>query len=136
VGTEHLVLGLIQEPEMAEILETDLESARRALDSMDRDALTAIGIDAELDAPAIPISQRPPKPTLREVLRRRMPLTPAAANAMRTAGRDIRKGRRIPPVRVLLALLEVESPDPATALFAALGVDRTALKQRLCVTSA
>ena len=39
VGTEHLVLGLLREPEIARLLGCDLEAAREALDAMDHDAL-------------------------------------------------------------------------------------------------
>jgi hypothetical protein len=43
----------------------------------------------------------------------------------------MRRGRSVAPQRVLLALLELESPDPAVALLAALGVDRGAVRAAL-----
>ena len=36
VGTEHLVLGLLREPDIAQVLGCDLGAAREALDTMDR----------------------------------------------------------------------------------------------------
>ena len=54
VGTEDLVLGLLREPDVAQVLGCDLGTAREALDAMDRDALVAIGIDRPLDAPPVP----------------------------------------------------------------------------------
>ena len=45
VGSEDLVLGLLREPDVAQLLGCDLGTAREALDAMDRDALVAIGID-------------------------------------------------------------------------------------------
>jgi hypothetical protein len=63
-------------------------------------------------------------------------MTPAAMNALRRAGKDMRRGRTVHPERVLRELLELAPPDPVCGLFSALGVDRTELKQRLLVTSA
>jgi len=54
VGTEHLVLGLVSEPAMAEVLGRDLPTARAALDALDHDALVAVGLGEGLDAPPIP----------------------------------------------------------------------------------
>lgn len=43
VGTEHLILGLLREPVLAQALGCDLRTARDALDAMDHDALAAVG---------------------------------------------------------------------------------------------
>ena len=133
VGTEHLLLGLLHEPPMAEALERDLETARDALQALDRQALAAVGIDDELDAPPVPIrgAGRRPRPTLRSVLKDRLPLTPLAKTALQTSGKDLRRGRQIPPQRVLLSLLELERPDPAADLLVRLGVDRAQARSRL-----
>jgi Clp amino terminal domain, pathogenicity island component len=133
VGTEHLVLGLMREPVPVRALGADLETVREALAAMDRSALAAVGIGAALDAPPIPLREpgkRPVKPTLKAVLHDRLPLTPAAKAALRDASKEMRRGRHIPPQRVLLALLELGPPDPADALFAALGVDRDTARER------
>jgi ATP-dependent Clp protease ATP-binding subunit ClpA len=132
-GTEHLVLGLLREPTLAQALGCDLETARRALEAMDREALEAVGIGAGFDAPPIPIRDRvkPTKPTLKAVLQDRLPLTPAAKAALQEVGKPMRRGHRIAPQEVLLALLELQPPDPAAELFAALGIDRRAVRERL-----
>src|SRR5580704_17413732 len=68
VGTEHLILGLLREPVLAQALGCDLQTARDALDAMDHDALAAVGIGAAFDAPPIPIdeaSKQTSKPTLK-----------------------------------------------------------------------
>jgi hypothetical protein len=134
IGTEHLLLGLLREPELALVLGHDVEGTREALRSMDRQALAAIGIDPGIDAPPIAVREdapRPTRPTLKELLGHRFPLTPAAKDALRAASRSMRRGRSVAPQRVLLALLELEAPDPAVALLAALGVDRGAVRAAL-----
>lgn len=135
VGTEHLILGLLREPVLEQALGCDLQTARDALDAMDHDALAAVGIDAALNAPPIPIdepSQRPSKATLKAVLRDRLPMTPAAKTALEETWKERRRGH-IPPQHVLLTVLELTPPDPGAELIAALGVDRAAARQRLDV---
>lgn len=136
VGTEHLVLALMREPEISAALDADVSQGREAIRAIDRDALAAIGIGAELDAPEIPTGETAARPTVRAVLQGRLPMTPAAASALRNSGKDMRRGRKTPPARVLVELLELGPPDPAAELFAELGVDRAEVKQRLLVTSA
>ena len=134
VGTEHLILGLLREPVLAQALGCDLQTARGALDALDRDALAAVGIGAAFNAPPIPIgepSERPSRPTLKAVLRDRMPLTPAAKRALEEAYKDRRRGHHVDPQQVLLTVLELDPPDPAAELIAALGVDRAAARHRL-----
>lgn len=133
IGTEHLLLGLMREPELARALGADLDTAREALAELDRDALAAVGIDPAIDAPPLPpgTAARRPRPSVRELLGPRLRLTPAAANALRTASRGMRRGRKPDARRVLLELLELQPPDPANALIAALGVDRGAVRDAL-----
>jgi hypothetical protein len=136
VGTEHLILGLLREPVLAQALGCDLHTARDTLDAMDHDALAAIGIGAAFNAPPIPIDEpvkRPSRPTLKAVLRDRLPMTPAAKTALEKAYKERRRGHHIPPQQVLLTVLELKPPDPAAELIAALGVDRAAARQRLGV---
>ena len=136
VGTEHLILGLLRDPVLAEALGCDLQTARDALDAMDRDALAAIGIDATFNAPPIPIDEptkRPARPTFKAVLRDRLPMTPAAKTALEKAYKEVRRGHHVGPEQALLPVLELQPPDPAAELIAALGVDRAAVRQRLGV---
>ena len=136
VGTEHLILGLLREPVLAQALGCDLQTARDALDAMDHDALAAVGIGAAFNAPPIPIDEpvkRPSRPTLKVVLRDRLPMTPAAKKALEETWKEGRRTHPIPTQHVLLTVLELEPPDPAAELIAALGVDRAAARQRLGV---
>ena len=136
VGTEHLILGLLREPVLAQALGCDLQTARDALDAMDHDALAAVGIGAAFNAPPIPIDEpinRPSRPTLKAVLRDRLPMTPAAKRALEESYKDRRRSHHIRPQQVLLTVLELDPPDPAAELIAALGVDRAAARQHLGV---
>ncbi len=136
VGTEHLILGLLREPVLAQALGCDLQTARDALDAMDHDALAAVGIGAAFNAPPIPIDEpikRPSRPTFKAVLRDRLPMTPAAKTALEKSYKEIRRAHHNGPQQVLLTVLELKPPDPAAELIAALGVDRTAARQRLGV---
>ena len=136
VGTEHLILGLLREPVLAQALGCDLQTARDALDAMDHDALAAVGIGAAFNAPPIPIDEpikRPSRPTLKAVLRDHLRATPAAKTAMEESNKEIRRSHHTFPQQLLLTVLELEPPDPAAELIAALGVDRAAARQRLGV---
>ena len=136
VGTEHLVLGLLREPVLAQALGCDLQTARGALDALDHDALAAVGIGAAFNAPPIPIDE-PIKLSapgaFKAAVRDRLPMTPVAKSAMEDAYKEVRRGHGIGPQQVLLTVLELEPPDPAAELIAALGVDRAAARQRLDV---
>lgn len=137
VGTEHLVLGLLREPDVAQVLGCDLGAAREALDAMDRDALVAVGIDRALDAPPVP-TREPAlggrRPSLKAVVTDRLPMTPVAKRVLEESGKDRRRGRaegRWSVDAVLAALLRLASPDPGIALLDALDVDRAAVGARL-----
>ncbi len=137
VGTEHLILGLLREPVLAQALGCDLQTARDTLDAMDQDALAAVAIGAAFNAPPIPIDE-PIKfsskaAAFKAALRNHLPMTPAAKRAMESANKEIRRGRGTGDQQVLLTVLELEPPDPAAELLAALGVDRAAARQRLDV---
>ena len=148
VGTEHVVLGLLREPDVAEVLGCDLGAAREALDAMDRGALVAIGIDRALDAPPVPTREpalRGARPSLKAVLADRLPMTPVAKRVLEESGKDLRHGRSIDPrqrargwsrERVLIALLSLAPPDPAAALLDALEVNRDGVSTRLSEPSA
>jgi hypothetical protein len=134
VGTEHLILGLLREPVLAQALGCNLQTARDALDAMDHDALAAVGIGAGFNAPPIPIDEpikRSSRATLKAVLRDHLPGTPAAKTALEEANKEIRRSHHGFPEQLLLTVLELKPPDPAAELIAALGVDRAAARQRL-----
>jgi hypothetical protein len=133
VGTDHLLLGLLRDPEIEEVLQVTLESAREALNSLDRAALASIGVVAEFKAPPSADRALPKRPTVKELwkVRDRLRLTPAAKAALQEAGRPMRRGKHITAQQVLLALMENRPPDSAATLFGALGVDVVAVRKRL-----
>jgi hypothetical protein len=139
VGTEHLLLALLSEPDLAGIFDVTIEEARAALDALDLQAFAAIGLDARLDLPPLPstpLAELPRKPTLRAVLKGRLPMTPTAKKALEASTKGTRRGRAHPGTRyaaknVLAALLELERPDPAAELLAGLGVEPAAIRERL-----
>src|ERR1700677_5109699 len=68
IGTELVLVALLNEPLVAEALGTDAEHARAALESMDSQALVAIGMDPPPAVPQLPAldpSTVPARPTFR-----------------------------------------------------------------------
>jgi hypothetical protein len=120
IGTEHLVLALLIDPASpaATALGCDLDSARRALDALDSQALAAIGVQPGITAGPVAVRATG-----------RLRLTPAA-KAVVAGIRDARKNREAGLGIVLNALLELPRPDPAAELLAALDVDGRAARQR------
>jgi hypothetical protein len=120
IGTEHLVLALLVDPASpaARALGCDLDSARRALDALDHEALAAVGIQPGITAGPVAVRATG-----------RLRLTPAA-KAVLTGIRDPRKSRGAGLGTALSALLALPRPDPAAELLAALGVDAQAARER------
>ena len=136
VGTEHLLLALLVEPEVASAVGVDPRTARVARDEMDREALRAVGLDITLDPPPLPDAEparRPPRPTFRAVWQGRLPLTPAAKTILQESSKEMRGfgGHHLGPQRVLEVLLQRERPDPAAELLARLGIDPETVRSRL-----
>src|ERR1700679_1299175 len=98
VGTEHLILGLLRDPVLARALGSDLQAARDVLDTLDHDALAAVGIGAAFNAPPIAIDEPikgPSRPTLKAVLRERLPMTPTAKKALEETWKEKRGGHHV-----------------------------------------
>jgi hypothetical protein len=132
VGTEHLLVALLLEPDLASVLGTDVEAARASLATLDRQALAAVGVGTQIEetAPA-PRTGPARRPTLKAVLQGRLPLTPVAKKVLEASWKATR-GRRRPGEKYLLeSLLELEHPDPAAELLAHLGIDRASARKRL-----
>jgi hypothetical protein len=135
VGTEHVLVALLGEPAVADVLGTDAEHARAALDAMDSEALVTIGMDPPPEVPRLPAldpSAVPARPTVRMVLHKHLRLTPSARRVLSESSRSMRRGRSHPgPRHVLAGILELRAPDPAAELLAVLGVQPGAARQRL-----
>ena len=79
-GTDHVLLGLLDEdPSIEVVLGVSLQQARQALESLDHEALGALGMGSGTDAPPLPMRAVPKKPTFRAVMNKdRLRMTPAA----------------------------------------------------------
>ena len=132
-GTDHILLALFEDPSVEAVLGVSLPQARQALDSLDREALAALGLGSGADAPALPMRAVPKKPRIRDVAKKdRFRMTPAAKKVLEEAYKP--KGHRKLQVtgrEVLAQILALQPPDPAAVLLGALGVDRAAARQRL-----
>jgi ATP-dependent Clp protease ATP-binding subunit ClpA len=113
IGTEHLLLALLIDPASpaARAIGKDIGTARDALDALDREALSAVGVEPAITAG--PVSVR---------THRKLRLTPAAKSIF-TNIPDARRSRAAGLGKVFNALLDLRRPDPAAELIALLGVD-------------
>lgn len=132
VGTEHVLVALLLEPDLASALDTDAEAARAGLATLDRQALAAVGVGAQIEQPVpAPRTRLPRRPTMKVVLQGRLPLTPVAKKVLEASWKATRSRRQPGEQYVLASLLELERPDPAAELLAHLGVDPAAARERL-----
>ncbi len=123
VGTEHLLLGLLTTAptSFTEAFGADATAAQSALDAMDLEALSAVGITGPVAVGEAPrgVGQVPFSAGAKDVLRRTL------AEAVR------RHDRRLEPVHVALALLDCRHPDPVAGLLDRLGIDPSVTRSRL-----
>jgi ATP-dependent Clp protease ATP-binding subunit ClpA len=122
VGTEHLLITLLEDDELATTVGVDAEAARAAAAELDRSALAAIGVDLGDFAP--------------QGRGRVGKLVPFTAGARQVMSRTLthaaaEKARTLTARHMMLAVLERSAPDPAAALLEALEVDVPALRARL-----
>src|SRR5262249_8238103 len=128
VGTEHLLLAVLHESDVAEILAVTIDQTRDAADSLDRSALGVLGIYATRGAAPIPMRDVPARATIKAVLRDRLPMTPAAKAVLERA---YRRGKPFRAVDVLRELIELKQPDPVGGLLSALGIDTQAIRAQI-----
>jgi hypothetical protein len=131
-GTDHVLLALLENPSIEVVLGVSLQQARQALESLDQEALGALGLGSGTDAPPLPMRTVPKKPTIRDVMQKdRLRMSPAAKKVLEQAVKPNRRKTQVTAQQVLAQILALQPPDPATALLGALGVDRAATRQRL-----
>jgi Clp amino terminal domain, pathogenicity island component len=131
-GTDHLLLSLLENPPIEVVLGVNLDQARRALESLDQDALGAVGMDPGTDAPPLPMRAVPKRPTLRSVLTGdRLRMTPAAKKVLEDAVKPNRRKGQVTAQQVLAQILTLQPPDPAAVLLDALGVNPAEVRRRL-----
>jgi hypothetical protein len=131
-GTDHLLLGLLEDPSIEVVLGVSLQQARQALESLDQEALGALGMRSGTDAPPLPMRAVPKKPTFRDVVKNdRLGMTPAAKNVLEEAVKPNRRKTQVTSQQVLVQLLTLRPPDPAAVLLGALGVNTAEVRRRL-----
>jgi hypothetical protein len=123
-GTDHLLLALFEDPSIEAVLGVNLQQAREALESLDHEALGALGLGSGTDAPPLPMRAVPKKPTIRDIIQKdRLRMTPAAKKVLEKASKPNRRKLQITAQQVLAQILTLQPPDPAAVLLGALGVN-------------
>jgi Clp amino terminal domain, pathogenicity island component len=131
-GTDHLLLALLEDPSIEAALGVSPEQARQALESLDQEALGAVGLASGSDAPPLPMRAVPKKPRIRDVMRKdRLRMTPAAKKVLENAAKPNRRKLQLTAQQVLAQILTLKPPDPAAALLGALGVKTSEVLCRL-----
>jgi len=131
-GTDHLLLALLEDPSAEAALGVSLQQARQALESLDHEALSALGLGSGTDAPPLPMHAVPKKPRLRDVAKRdRLRMTPAAKKVLEEAVKPNRRKTQVTAQQVLAQILTLQPPDPAAVLLGALGVNTSEVRRRL-----
>jgi len=131
-GTDHLLLALFEDPSIEVVLGVNLQQARQALESLDYQALGALGLESGTDAPALAMRAVPRKPRIRDVAQKdRLRMAPAAKKVLEEAVKPNRRKVYVTAQQVLAQILSLQPPDPAAALLGALSVNTTEVRRRL-----
>jgi hypothetical protein len=131
-GTDHVLLALLEDPSIEAVLGVSLQQARRALESLDQEALGALGLGSGIDAPPLPMRAVPKKPRLRDIAKKdRLRMTPAAKKVLENASKPNRRKLQVTAQQVLAQILTLQPPDPAAVLLGALGVNTPEVRRRL-----
>jgi hypothetical protein len=126
------LLALLEHPSIEVVLGVSLEQARRALGSLDHDALVALGLGSGADAPPLPMRAVPKKPRIRDIAQRdRLRMAPAAKKVLEEASKPNRRRLQVTAQQVLAQILTLQPPDPAAVLLGALGVNTSEVRRRL-----
>ena len=131
-GTDHLLLALLEDPSIEVVLGVNLQQARQVLESLDREALGALGLGSGADAPPLPMRAVPKMPRIRDVAKKdRFRMTPAAKKVLQEAVKPNRRKTQVTAQQVLAQILTLQPPDPAAVLLGALGVNTSAALHEL-----
>ena len=132
IGTDHVLLALLEDPSIEVVLGVSLQQARQALESLDQEALDALGLGSGTDAPPLPMRPVPKKPTIRDIMKRdRLRMAPAAKRVLEEASKPNRRRLQVTAQQVLARILTLQPPDPAAVLLGALGVNTSEVRRRL-----
>ena len=131
-GTDHVLLALLEDPSIEVVLGVSLQQARQALDSLDQEALGALGLGSGTDAPPLPMRAVPKKPRFRDIAQKdRLRMTPTAKRVLEEASKPNRRRLKVTGQQVLAQILTLQPPDPAAVLLGALGVNTSEVRRRL-----
>jgi len=131
-GTDHVLLALLEDPSIEAVLGVSLQQARQAHESLDQEALSALGLGSSTDAPPLPMRAVPKKPTIRDIAKNdRFRMTPAAKKVLEDASKPNRRRLYVTAQQVLAQILTLQPPDPAAVLLGALGVNTSEVRRRL-----
>ena len=131
-GTDHILLALFEDPSVEVVLGVTLQLAREALESLDHEALGAVGLGAGADAPPLPMRAVPKKPKITDLMKKdRLRMTPTAKKVLEQAAKPNRRKTQITAQQVLAQILTLQPPDPAAVLLGALGVNTSEVRHRL-----
>jgi Clp amino terminal domain, pathogenicity island component len=131
-GTDHILLALFEDPSTEDVLGVSLQQARQSLESLDQEALGALGLGSGIDVPPLPMRAVPKKPRIRDVAQKdRRRLTPAAKKVLEGASKPNRRKLQLTAQQVLAQILTLQPPDPAAELLGALDVNMSEVRRRL-----
>jgi ATP-dependent Clp protease ATP-binding subunit ClpA len=131
-GTDHLLLALLEDPSIEVALGVSLQQARQAHESLDQEALSALGMGSSTDAPPLPMRAVPKKPRIRDIANKdRLRMTPAAKKVLEEASKPNRRRLYVTAQQVLAQILTLQPPDPAAVLLGALGVNTPEVRRGL-----
>jgi hypothetical protein len=126
------LLALLEDPSIEVVLGVSLQQARQALESLDQEALVALGLGSGAEAPPLPMRAVPKKPRIRDIAQRdRLHMAPAAKKVLEEASRPNRRRLQVTAQQVLAQILTLQPPDPAAVLLGALGVNTSEVRRRL-----
>lgn len=132
IGTDHVLLALFEDPSIDVVLGVNLQRARQVLDSLDKVALAAVGLETGTHVPPLSTHSVPKKPRLRNVAQKdRLRMTPAAKRVLEAAVKPNRRKVYVTARQVLTQILALQPPDPAAVLLGALGVNTSVVLHRL-----
>ena len=131
-GTDHFLLALLEDPSIEAVLGVSLQQARQAHESLDQEALSALGLGSSTDAPPLPMRAVPKKPTIRDIAKKdRFRMTPAAKKVLEDASKPNRRRLYVTAQQVLAQILTLQPPDPAAVLLEDLGVDTSEIRRSI-----
>jgi hypothetical protein len=131
------LLALLEDPSVEVALGITLQQARQAHESLDHEALGALGMVSGTDAPALPMRAVPKTPRFRDVATKdRSRPTPAAKKVLEDAVRPSRRKILVTGQQVLAQILLLRPPDPAAELLRALGVNTLEVRRGLDAAAA